>query len=119
VRIHYPDCFDSVKRFLDATLKSLNLPPTTTRTKASPLDLKLLSQKVLWEDIRIGMQEIRINGHKWTNIKKVPYGVEKITICAYYAIVKVETFEGMFCLDYDQIMMISDSDISCLLFDLQ
>jgi hypothetical protein len=55
VKIHYLECFDSVQRFLNATLRLLNLPSTTTRTKATHADLKLLSQKVLWEDVRISM----------------------------------------------------------------
>jgi hypothetical protein len=86
VKIHYPECFDSVQRFLSATLKSLKLLVTTTRTKASHTDLRFLSQKVLWEDVRISMQEIRINGHQWVEIQHMPHGVKILKVCAYYAV---------------------------------
>jgi hypothetical protein len=120
VKIHYPECFDSVQRFLNATLKSLKLPVTTTRTKASHTDLRLLSQKVLWEDVRISMQEIRINGHQWVEIQHMPHRVKSLKVCAYYAIIEIHQIEGIFCLDYDQVMMMSDpitSRVFCLIYN--
>jgi hypothetical protein len=120
VKTHYPECFDCVKRFLDTTLEALDMPPARTRSRASLMDLKLLSLKVLCEDIRIRMQETRTSGHNWSIITQLLHSTKSITICAYYAIIQTTTSNQLYCLDYDQVMMITDtvtSRVFCLIYN--
>lgn len=67
----------------------------------------LYSQKVIWEDIRIRMQQLKKSPGVSVESKVFPYGCKSLSISSDFIISKINNHYYLF--DYDQVMMIADT----------
>jgi len=107
---NYPECSYVVTEFLAVICKELGLGTISTRVEPTEKDMLLISQKVLWDDIRTCMQEKRLTEDFWTEITQLPHSVIEMKVCSQLLILKTfDTPDQWYVLDYDQVMMISDT----------
>lgn len=118
---NYPECAFAVAGFLQTICSKLQLTHIKTRTSPTDKDMSLISQKVIWDDIRTQMQEKRLTADTWSQISQLPYGVVEMKICSQFALLKHNEAETAWhAFDYDQIMMISDtiaSRVFCIIYN--
>lgn len=120
VKTHYVESCDVVYRATVSMLSELGLPPPPYRHTPSQQDLILYSQKVVWDDIRILMQnkkaqtaeDMQPKSSPWVTITQLPFGIIEGFACPHYMIFRMLYGESYYVYDYDQVMMIADT-ISC------
>ncbi|UUW06592.1 VP1 [Cat Tien Hospitalitermes Lispi-like virus] len=106
----YPECCLAVSTFINITCEELHLPQPTHRSIPTDKDIILISMKVMWEDVRAIMQEIRISSERWVRIQNTPSGVDDMYVCSQFCIFTLSsTPESWNVMDYDQVMMIADT----------
>lgn len=112
---HVPDMCAMVADIIKITEGQLNLPPSILNWKVSSEELLLLSIKVVWEDIRLLMQQQKIreqnrsNSVHWVSPKRLPPGILNIYISAHYLLARISGTKNDIAFDYDQVMMITDT----------
>ncbi|QMP82349.1 RNA-dependent RNA polymerase [Isopteran arli-related virus OKIAV103] len=110
VQDNYPECCSAVKTFIETLCDKLEIRPIRTRMSGTEDDIMLISFKVLWDEVRSVMQEKRLGSDSWVEIHNNPSGIQKMHVCALFAVFKLVSDDShWYVFDYDQVMMIADT----------
>lgn len=111
VKTNVQEVLIAIQHHVEAVLSSL-IPtqdrPASLRYAFSRDDLRIYSQKVIWEDFRRVMQKLKSSQKlSWEESRILPEGCNKVYLSQLFLAMRIRS--NWVILDYEQVMMISDT----------